>query len=982
MDFPIQYTMFMILAPLSAIVLIVLGIYAWRYHTAPETSALMRLTFACSGWLIFNTLELAANTESSTVLWAKFTYVFISITPVMWLAFALQYTGKQKWLAPSRFVLFFIIPMVTTLLTQTNDMHGLVWQSYSFTPVNRLLAIKVSYGPWFWINVAYSYTLIFLGAFLISKQSFKSFNLYRQQSIWLIAGAVSPIALNMVYIFRLIPGLGKDYTPIIFAFSCIAFAIAMFRYRLFDLKPVARDAVIDSMSDGMLVLDAQNRIVDLNPAAQNILSTALKVSIGDWAAQAIGQPAVEVLSPWRDLVERFQDVADAQAEVALEQDGTQHYYDLRISPLTDRRGRSTGRLIVLRDITEGKQAEEALRQAKEAAEEARRAAERSAQAAEEAQRIAERNALAAEAANRAKSTFLATMSHEIRTPMNGVIGMTSLLLDTDLTLEQHEFSETIRVSGEALLTIINDILDFSKIEAGKMDLENQPLDLRECIESALDLLATKAADKGLELAYLMEPDVPAAIVGDVTRLRQILINLLNNAVKFTEEGEVVVSVTAAEKPGFSQKSGFWELHFSVIDTGIGIPPDRMDRLFQSFSQVDSSTTRKHGGTGLGLVISKRLSELMGGTMWVESPSPPLSSPPRAGETEGGSGEEVKGRAGSAFHFTIQAEVAPAPARAYLREVQPDLHGKRVLIVDDNATNRRIMILQTQRWGMEPVETALPVEALEWIRRGDPSTGSGQAPFDLALVDYQMPEMDGLMLAAEIRRLESRIPLVLLSSVRQQEMEGETTNFDAFLLKPIKASQLYNVVVGIFTEEERPREERAEADAPQERRQQFDPEMGQRLPLRILLAEDNVVNQKLALHLLERMGYRADVAGNGLEAIEAVQRQPYDVILMDVQMPEMDGLEATRRIRSLPPLSSPPSGGTEGGQQPRIIAMTASAMQEDREACLSAGMDDYVSKPIRVNELTEALRQCCPLGETIERGSTREEGSKLCVTGSG
>ncbi len=606
----------------------------------------------------------------------------------------------------------------------------------------------------------------------------------------------------------------------------------------------------------------------------------------------------------------------------------EHTLELRFTPFYNDGNEITGMIGIAADITERMKAEAAQQEAVKAA----------------------------EAAMQAKSEFLANMSHEIRTPLNAIIGMTNLLLDTELTAEQFDFVETSRTSSNALLSIINDILDFSKIEAGRLELEQHPFDLRQCIEESLDLISPTAVEKDLNLLYLIDDHTPTMLVGDVTRLRQILVNLLSNAVKFTNEGEVVVTASLCRDlsqieeypaPRWLPQDNVVMYHVAVRDTGIGISAEKMSRLFQSFSQADASMTRKYGGTGLGLAISKRLAELMGGTMWAES-------------EEG---------VGSTFHFAFWAQVETQDICTFLSSVHPFLSEKRALIVGDNPTHRCVIGRYMKTWGMIADEVSSISEVLEHLQKHS---------FDVGVIDMYSEGVDGVTLASQIRiqPFTKQMPLIIWVP---KGASGEGRHTDelgcaVFLIKPIKPSQLYHALISLFTPkrsffgeynqyedvDQRSAKRPEQPEQPEQlnhsnhsnrlhekvkqRPLQIDPAMAQHHPLRILLAEDNMVNQKVALRLLEKMGYRADVAANGKEVLTAIQQRFYHVIFMDVQMPEMDGMEATRRIRSIWPSI----------RQPHIIAMTAHAMEGDKERCLESGMNDYISKPIQVKDMIAAL----------------------------
>ncbi len=646
-----------------------------------------------------------------------------------------------------------------------------------------------------------------------------------------------------------------------------------------DLELLKLSLVASKTDNGVIITDAQSRIEWVNDGFTRTTGYTLPEVVGMKPGRLLQGPGTDLLT-----VKRISDKLKLKESFTEEllnyhKDGHSYWLQLNVTPILDGEGEIQKYIAIESDITSRKKAETEIKLAKEEA----------------------------EAGARAKSEFLATMSHEIRTPMNAVVGMTGLLLESELDDAQRDYVETIRTSGDNLLDIINDILDYSKIDSGYMELEHHPFNLVDSIEDVFELLSHRAFEKGLELVYYLEPEVPVDILGDSTRLRQILVNLINNAIKFTEKGEILVSVR-----NITQVNNKQTLEFTVRDTGIGIPPEKLPKLFRSFSQVDSSTTRKYGGTGLGLAISKKLVELMGGMIRVES----------------------KVGLGSSFIFTTDVEANKDEEVLRKVELAKDLVGKFVVLIDDNRTNLKIQQLQFRKWGVETAAYENPADALQFI------FNSIRRP-NMVIVDMNMLELEDSNFSNLLRERYSKteMPVVIVTAFGTMPSAQQRELYSAFITKPARQSQLYYTVSRLLSTQSRYKDGNNDTDVLQ---------ASFRKDISILVAEDNLINQKVARGILTNIGFQIDMANNGKEVLEIIAERTFDLIFMDMQMPEMDGVVATKELRAM-----------KLQTQPIIVAMTANAMSESRDICLAAGMDDYIAKPVKINDIRAIIGKWFP-----------------------
>jgi len=728
-----QIIAYFLILIVAAAISLTLSSFSWRRRPAAAATSLAVLMFFVTLWILAQTFQDLCSSPLMKMFWYNIKFLGITVVPVAWLSLTLKYSRHEKLLTPRYMLAILVIPLITNLMIWTNKFFKLFLTDVEFKTKKTLPVVTIKEGIWFWVHTYYSYLLIALGIILIFSCLFRLSKDYRNQTLTLLTGVSIPLIANILTVFKLIKTPYSDITPFAFLLTGILFFWSLFRYKLLDIVPIARHAIFENMKDIILVLDTQKRIVDLNPAALS--------AIGMKSWKIIGKPFTEVLSKWSNIIEKFEDTLETNEKIVINRVDIKKYFDLRISPIYNSKGKLTGRLIVLRDITDLEEAMEALESSREIA----------------------------EAASKAKSQFLATMSHEIRTPMNAIIGMSDLLGSTELIQEQREYLEMIQLSADSLLSIINDILDFSKIEAGKLDLEMIDFGIKSLIDDIVKALSVQAMKKYLKLIYHFEDGIPDILIGDPVRLKQIVINLIGNSLKFTSEGTVEVKIEKS-----MQEDNLISLKFSVMDTGIGIPENKIENLFQLFSQLDNTTTRKFGGTGLGLSIVKSLVELMGGTIEVKS----------------------KLGIGSNFSFTMPFQISNCINLSVKQESASSSESIEknvsILLAEDNKVNQMLMIkmLEKKGWQIEVADNGRI--ALEKLAINN--------SYNLVLMDIQMPEMDGFEAASSIRETESvtgmHIPIIALTA---NAMKGDKekcieAGMDDYLSKPIKSTNLYEMVM--------------------------------------------------------------------------------------------------------------------------------------------------------------------------------------------
>jgi PAS domain S-box-containing protein len=1029
--------LYLIVTFLAAGLTLFLAVFAWRHRETAGAIAFAGMMLAVTVWLGSYAFRLLSS-PAMLVFWLRLSFLGIAITPVCFFIYVLRRNGYDQWLTQGRVAALFIIPLLTQVFNWVTPLQRFFIAFISELPKDHITWLNTATrGSWFWVHTVYSYGLLLIGFVLVVVTAIRSFHLYRVQAIALLVAVAAPLTINILYTFSLWTE-AQQFFPLSVAFTGLVLGWTAFRHHFLDVAPVARNVLLDIMADGMLVVDAQGRVVDLNPAMQRLLASVLLA--GSAPDQVIGLPAAQVLAAWPNVTAALGKATDIQLETTLQQNGARQFFDVHLVPLPT--GQLTGRLAVWHDITARKQAEAA-----QAASERRlmdiinflpdptfvidqrgkviawnRAietltgvpaqemlgqgdfayavpfyghpqpilidlvlkpreelennyvhiqhkdgvlvaetyvpavrgrslflaatatvlydAEGQVMGAIESirditeQKRMEQEIIAAkevaEEATRAKSDFLARMSHEIRTPMNAIIGMSHLALQTELTAKQEDYISKILASARNLLGIINDILDFSKIEAGRLELESVNFNLDDVLENTANQVAIYASEKGLEFLFSIAPDVPLALVGDPLRLGQVLLNLASNAIKFTTAGEVVITAQA-----ISVEDGQTRLRFGVQDTGIGLSAEQAANLFQPFTQADSSTTRKYGGTGLGLTICRRLTEMMGGEIGVES-------------------ELGKG---STFWFTARFGLQAQPEHA-ARVAPQDLRALRVLVVDDNDTSRQIMRYDLEHFYWEVKTAASGEEAIQLVEQ---TRLLEVRPYDLVLMDWKMLGMDGIAAATRIKQLPDlpRLPAIILVTAYGREevvKQAREAGLDGLLVKPISSSVLFDAVMEAFGKpvEKRTRTAMKRAQYPLG----FDAVRGARL----LLVEDNEINRQVATELLEQEGFWVSSANDGRAAVNAVcqpDAEAFDLVLMDLQMPEMDGYTATGAIRKT------------GNQSLPIVAMTADAMSGVAERCREAGMNDYVTKPIDPQELfTTLVRWIAPGSRPLNPAAAR------------